>query len=247
MELSSARRLFLIALVASMCATAALAVGILLFSDFDETAARVLGTTAAISFFSILALPASVLVDRGTAPVLAWASIGVSAAGFLLTLALLWTDWDDVSDALWKPALSVSVFAIAGAQASATTIRRRGHDSDAVRVLYALGLVLGLAAATMTTVAVWEEIDTAGYYRGLGAVAVLGVLVTLLQPALRRFGGAGEARPETRSRVRLTLADGTTVEVEERGRDFAETVARAIRKAEREGRSVARIERLGPV
>jgi hypothetical protein len=35
MELSSARRLFLIAFVASMCATAALAVGILLFSDFD--------------------------------------------------------------------------------------------------------------------------------------------------------------------------------------------------------------------
>jgi hypothetical protein len=95
-ELSSARRLFLIALIASMCATAALAVGILLFSDFDETAGRILGTTAAISFFSILALPASVLVDRGVAPPLAWASLGVSAAGFALGLVLLWIDWDDV-------------------------------------------------------------------------------------------------------------------------------------------------------
>ena len=59
MERSSARRFFGIALVASMCATAALAVGILLFSDFDETAARILGTTAAISFFSLLALRAA--------------------------------------------------------------------------------------------------------------------------------------------------------------------------------------------
>jgi hypothetical protein len=47
--------------------------------------------------------------------------------------------------------------------------------------------------------------------------------------------------------VRLTLADGATAEVEEGGRDFAEAVARAIRKAERDGGSVARIERLGPV
>lgn len=46
-----------------MCATAALAVAILLFSDFDETAGRILGTTAAISFVSVLALPASVLVE----------------------------------------------------------------------------------------------------------------------------------------------------------------------------------------
>jgi hypothetical protein len=143
--------------------------------------------------------------------------------------------------------LSLTVFAIAGAQASATTIRRREGDSDGVRVLYGLGLLLAVAAAAMTAIAVWAEIDTTGYYRALGAVAVLGVLATLLQPALRRFGGGAEARPSARTRVRLTLADGATVEVEEGGRDFAEAAARAIRKAETGGGSVARIERLGPV
>ena len=60
-------------------------------------------------------------------------------------------------------------------------------------------------------------------------MAVLGVLVTLLQPALRRFGGAGDARPQASSRVRVTLAGGTTMDVEQGGRDFAEAVARAIR------------------
>jgi hypothetical protein len=246
-ELSAARRFFLLALVASMCATAALAVGILLFSSFDETAARILGTTAAISFFSILALPASVLVDRGAAVLLAWASLAVSATGFVLGLVLLWIDWDDVPEALWKWVLTLTVFAAAGAQACATTIRRRPEDSWAVGVAYALGLVLGLTAATMAAAAVWEEIDTTGYYRALGVVVVLGLLATLLQPALRRFGGAAPGRPDTRSRVRLTLADGASMDLEEGGRDFAEAAARAIRKAERDGGSVARVERLGPV
>jgi hypothetical protein len=243
-ELSSVRRFFGIALVASMCATAALAVGILLFSDFDETAARILGTTAAISFFSLLALPGAVLLDRRASLAVAWASLAVSAAGFLLVLAVLWVDWDDFPETLWKWALSVTVFAVAGAQVSATTGRRRGDDSGAVRALYAFGVVLGLAVAAMSTVAAWKEIDATGYYRALGAVAVLAVLATLLQPVLRRFGGAETGRSDAVAQVRLTLADGTTLDVEESGRDFADAVARAIRAAERRGGSVTRIERL---
>jgi hypothetical protein len=246
-ELSSVRRVFLVALITSMCVTAALAVGILLFSDFDETAARILGTTAALSFASVLSLPASALVDRGRALPLAWASLMTVAAAFVLALVLLWIDWDDISEALWKTLLTVTVFAIAGAQACATTIRRRRADPRGVGALYALGLVLSVAAATMAAVAAWAEVDRTGYYRALGAVVVLGVLATLLQPALLRFGGAGAARPQARHRVRVTLADGTSVDVEEDGRDFAEAAARAIRTAEREGGAVTRVERLGPV
>jgi hypothetical protein len=246
-ELSSARRLFLLALVASMCATAALAVAILLFSEFDETAARILGTTAAISFSSVLALPASVLVERGKVPALAWASLATSATAFVLALALLWTDWDDVPDALWKLLVTATVFAIAGAQACATTIRRRRDDSRGVEALYVLGLALSVAAAVMASIAAWGEIDTTGYYRALAAVVVLGVLATLLQPALRRFRGAGDARSRAGNQLRLTLDDGATVDVEQEGRDFADAVARAIRKAERGGGSVTRVERLGRV
>jgi hypothetical protein len=246
-ELSSARRLFLLALVSSMCATAALAVAILLFSDFDETAGRILGTTAAISFVSVLALPAGVLVDRGKAVALAWVSLATSATAFVLALVLLWIDWDDIPDRLWKSLLAATAFAIAGAQACATTIRRRREDARGVRALYVLGLALSVAAATMAAVAAWAEIERTGYYRALGAVVVLGVLATLLQPALRRFGGAGEARSQARDRLRLTLADGATLELEEDGRDFAESVARAIRKAESSGGAVTRVERLGPV
>jgi hypothetical protein len=244
-DLSSARRVFLLGLVGSMCATAALAIGILLFSEFDETAARILGSTAALSFFSLLALPAGVLLDRGRFLPLAWASLVVSAVGLVLVQVVLWVDWDDEPERLWKSALSVTAFAVAGAQVAATTSRRRADDSTLVRGLYAAGLALALALAAMTSAAAWGEIDTVGYYRALGALAVLGLLSTLLQPVLRRVVGAAAA-PDARvaHRIRVTLADGRSLDREESGRDFAEAVARAVRAAERDGSRVRKIERV---
>jgi MFS family permease len=246
-ELSSVRRLFLIALVGSMCATAALAVGILLFSEFDQTSGRVLGTTGALAFFSLLALPAGVLLDRGLATPLGWSALGLAALGLALVLVLLWIDWDDDRQTLLKTALTVTVFAAAAAQASATTARLRETDPRSVRWLYTAGLAVSAALATMASAAAWAEIDETGFYRVLGALAVIAVLVTLLQPILRKT--AAPRSPQTGGfRLRLTLEDGHEIEREEGGGDFAEAVARAIRKAEREGNRVLRIERpgLGP-
>jgi hypothetical protein len=243
--MSSARRVFLLALVASMCATAALAIGILIFSEFDETAARILGSTAALSFFSLLALPAGVLLDRGRRVLLAGASLAVSAVGLVLVLVLLWVDWNDEPERLWKSAVSATAFAVAGAQAAATTSRRRADDSPVFRGLYAAGLALALTLATMSSAAAWAEIDAVGYYRALGALAVLGLLSTLLQPVLRRMSGVG-APPDEKAlhRIRVTLADGRSLDREESGPDFADAVARAVRAAEREGARVMKIERL---
>jgi hypothetical protein len=154
-ELSSVRRLFLIALVASMCATAALAVGILLFSEFDSTSGRILGTAGALAFFSLLARPAGVLVDRGLAAPLGWVALGLAALGLALVLVLLWIDWDDDPETLAKSALTVTVFAAAAAQAAATTARLREADPRSVRWLYTAGLAVCAALATMASAAAW--------------------------------------------------------------------------------------------
>jgi hypothetical protein len=245
-DLTSARRVFLLGLVGSMCATAALAIGILLFSEFDETAGRILGSTAALSFFSLLALPAGVLLDRGRFRAPAWASLVVSALGLVLVLLLLWVDWEDDPEELGKSAMTVTALAVAGTQATATTARRREDDSRAVSALYALGAVLAFVLAAMVAVAVWAEIESAGFFRAVGALAVLVVLATLLQPVLRRIAGtAPEPGAGATHRIRVTLADGRSVDREAAGRDFAEAVARAVRVAEKEGAEVAKIERLG--
>jgi hypothetical protein len=186
-----------------------------------------------------------VLLDRGRSRALAWASIGASAIALALVLILLWADWDDDHDVLGKSVLTATVFAIAGSQASATTSRRRAGDSVAVGRLYVAGVTLMLVVATMAAVSVWAEIERVGYYRALGALAVLAVLVTLLQPLLARMARAGPAEgPGVVHRIRITFADGRSLDREARGRDFADAVAKTVREAELEGAKVTTIERL---
>jgi MFS family permease len=226
-----------------MCATAAIAVALLLFSEFDETAGRILGTTGALAFFSLLALPAGVLLDRGRARRLAWATLALAAIGLLLTLALLWVGGEDDPETLVKSAFTASVFAVAAAYASATAARIRDEDSRLVRALFAAGVAVGLVLACLSTLAAWAEIDDVGYYRVFGALAVVGVLLTLLQPVARKTA-APRSSQTGGFRLRLILDDGRRIERQEVGADFADAVARAIRATERDGSRVERIERL---
>lgn len=183
-----ARRLFLRTLVVSLSATAALAIGTLLFAEFDDTAGRILATTGLISVASLFSLPAGVLLDQGRAAALAWATIALTAGGFLLALVLVWSDNED----LWKPVGILAVFAGASSQTAAGTSRRRPGDSPAVGRLYVASIALSYGLALLLTIAMIEEVERAGYYRFVGAVAVAAVLAALLAPIVRRMGG----RPE---------------------------------------------------
>ena len=196
--MNAGRRLFLWALIVSLCLTAALAIGTLLFADFDDRATRILLTTTFLSVASLLALPAGVLLDQGRARQLGWATIALSAAGFVAAMVAVWTAEDD--DRAWKVALTIGLAAVVGAQASASTVRRRPTDGGWLRGLYVGGIALSLLLAALIAFAVWEEVeDNAGFYRFLGATAVAAVLATLLQPLARRL-----ERPPARAR-RLVL------------------------------------------
>jgi uncharacterized membrane protein YfcA len=194
MELTRGRRLFLWTLVASLCLTAAVAVGTLLFAEFDDTAARILLTTTFLSVASLLSLPAGVLLDQKRAVPLAWATIAASAAGFAVAMVAVWAAGDE--DVVWKIALTIALAAVAGAQASASTARLRPEDDRRLVWLYRLAIALSVALAVLIAAAAWKEIDDSGYYRALGATAVAAVLTTLLQPIVRRLERPAERRHE---------------------------------------------------
>lgn len=185
MELTRGRRLFLWTLVASLCLTAAVAVGTLLFAEFDDTAARILLTTTFLSVASLLSLPAGVLLDQKRGVPLAWTTIAASAAGFAVAMIAVWAA--DDRNRVWKVALTIALAAVAGAQASASTARLRPEDDRRLVWLYRLAIALSVALAVLIAVAAWREVDDAGYYRALGATAVAAVLATLLQPIVRRL------------------------------------------------------------
>lgn len=224
--MASGRRLFLLALIASLCITAALAIGTLLFAEFDGTAARILVTTAFLSIASLLALPAGVLLDQGRAPALAWTVIVAAAGGFAVATVAVWADPRE--DWVWKLALTFGLAALAGAQAAASTSRRRPGEGRRLVWLYGIAIVLSVLVATLIAIAAWKEIeDSAAYYRVLGATAIAAVLATLLQPILRRL-----ERPAERGHELVLRVDKVPSQ---------EAVAAAIEALERHGLRAERV------
>jgi hypothetical protein len=181
------KRLLLVAALASVSATAAIAIVVLLFGDFGETAARILGTTLAISLYSLIARPGTVLSEQRRAQPLAFATIGIAAVGLVTSLVAIWIA--EGSETTWRVAGTVTAGGFAAAQAAALTSRRRGADSEWVRRVYAAALAAVVLLAVLASVAIWAEIDEERFYRGVAAVAVLDLLLVVLQPLIRRLGG----------------------------------------------------------
>jgi hypothetical protein len=247
-----------LALLVSLTATGAIAIGILLFAEFDETAGKILWTTTLVALFSLFALPSGVLLDQNRYRWLAWTAIVVATAAFAVTLVLVWTYWgEDAPEGLWKSIAVLGSFAAAGALVSGTTARRSAADSRAVRWLWAAGIVLSLLAATLVSIAVAWEVERSGFFRILGAVVVAAVLAVVVQLVAGRMAGGAPAQAFA---FRCTLdgaapaglpagyaaaAGESVVACEVSGADFAAAVAAAIRTLEREGARVERVERVG--
>jgi hypothetical protein len=185
------KRALLVAALASLSATAAIAIGVLLLGNFGETEWRVLGTTFGISLYSLLSLPGTILLERRQAAPLGWATIALAATSFVFALVALWIAED--SENAWRLTGTSTAFAVASTQIAALTTRRRDDDTSAVRGLYLTTVALVALLAVLATYALWKEPDAASFYRVLAALAVLDVFLVILQTLLRRLTGRSAA------------------------------------------------------
>jgi hypothetical protein len=227
-----ARRLLVRTTVVALCATGAVAIVVLLARSFDDTTWRILGTTTAIGVCALLAVPAGVLLERGERVVPARASGALTGLAFVLTIIGIWHT--DAGEAFWKTWGVIGTLALAAAQLCAVEGRRRDSDSPRIGSLVTASTVTGSLVAGLGVVAILGEIASGGFYRVLGAAAILDVLLVVVVAVLRR----GDGPIDRVHRIRL---DGRLVESP--GRDFAAAVAKAIREAERSGPPVKRVER----
>lgn len=232
-----ARRLLLGAVVVSLVATAAIAIGTLLVGDFGETEGRVLLTTASVSLYSLLSLAPGVLLEQGRLRPLALAGLGLSGLAFLLALSVIWLHWGDPPEWSWKAYLVVTAAALAATQASGVESRRRERDPVWVSRLAPLSHLTAAVVATLVAIAVLGEVEEEAYYRALGALVVGNLLLVALQPVLRR------GTPAASFRLVCVLDGGEGVERDVPARDFAAAAERAIRELERAGREVRSVER----
>jgi hypothetical protein len=150
----------------------------------------------------------------------------------VLSVSLIWID--DRPVWLWKTWAVIGTLTLAAAQGCAVESRRRDSDSPLVNRLVTGSAVSGAILTGLGVLAILTEIQDGGFYRLLGAVAIIDVLCVVLVAVFRRAAGPVGRRHRIRIDGRL---------VESPGRDFAAAAANAIREAERGGREVRRIER----
>jgi hypothetical protein len=232
----SQKRAAIIGVAASLCVTAALAIGILLFGTFGDTQVRILGTTALLGGYGLLALPAGSLLDQDRARALAILLTVVCAMGFLVSVAALWIPGPP--DALGKSVGTLAMFAVATTQTAFLTARRTPHDPRIVGRLFIAATAIAFVVASMFSAAFWAGLEYEVYFRVAGALAVADALAVLLQPIVARLSPSKQRE----YRLKLYLDTGDELDFEIKATSLAKALAIAVAAAELRGR-VARIER----
>lgn len=231
----SRRRLLLLGVAALLCASALLAIGILLLGRFGRTEGRILGTTALLAGYALVSLPAAMLFDRRRLTGLATAIVVLAVAAAALAT---WATWsNNPGESLGKSVGTATIVLVATVQTAALELRRGARDPGSVRILFAASIGLAALVATLLTIALWSNDVGSAYARALGSLVVLDLLVAALQPILAR------ARPEQPAwSFRLRLEGGGTADLTVEAPDLSAAAAKALRAAESGGRRVSALE-----
>jgi 4-amino-4-deoxy-L-arabinose transferase-like glycosyltransferase len=229
------RRILLLCVAGLLSASALLAIAILLVGRFGSTEGKILGSTALLAGYGLIALPAVMLFDQGRLRALALATASLATVSAALALAFVWTS--SHPDALGRLTGTATVLALACTQVSILSTRRRERDSVVVRRLFAASCGTGVLAAVAASALLWAQPHAGTYPRLLGALVVLDLALVALQPVLARARPAGPVH-----RLRVVRSAGEPVDVTIEGGDLASAGAKAIRSAERDGSRVVGIE-----
>jgi len=229
------RRILLLCVAGLLSASALLAIAILLVGRFGSTEGKILGSTALLAGYGLIALPAVMLFDQGRLRALALATASLATVSAALALASVWTP--SHPDALGKSMGTATVLALACTQVSILSARRRERDSIVVRRLFAASCGTGILAAVAASALLWAQPNGGTTPRLFGALVVLDLALVALQPVLARARPAGPVH-----RLRIVTSSGEPQDVTTEGGDLASAVAKAIRGAERDGRRVVAIE-----
>lgn len=236
------KRALLISVAVLLSLSALLAVAILLVGRFGSTEGRILGSAALLAGYGLVALPAVVLMDRGSAPRLAPAALSSVAAAAVAALVFIWSR--PSSDTLGRLLGTATIIGIALSQVCAVAARRNLQDPPSVGRLFAASCASAALAALLAVTFLWTDPHGSLAPRLLGTAVVVDLLLVALQPILARARTGGATH-----RFEVVLVSGESFEIRIRGGDLASAAGRAIRAVERERGNVMElhVERAGPI
>jgi hypothetical protein len=235
----SRRRILLSAVAAALTLTALIAIAVLLFGRFGETEGRILGTTLLLAACGVLALPGAILLDQERLSLLVALLFGLALAVLGFAAAGIWIG--ELPVVLGKVSATLVALALATSQTSALAARRHEHDVLSVRRLFTASTLLVYALAAGGSAAVWAELDSQLFVRLFGAGVVLDVLLVTLQPVLALL-----RRPQRRYLLHVRVDDAGELDVTVEASSLSRAAARAIERAEADGRRVLALELVQP-
>lgn len=165
-------------------------------NEIDDTSGKAIGTAVALAFLSLTAVAGSHLsLRQPQLSLFGFATVAVSALAFLITSVAIWSGWESDN---WKPAVYTLIVAFACGHTSVLLARRDEAEDDFLKLVRGatitlLWLLVVLAIAEISSPG--SDVDP----QGLGVVAVLYALGTILDPLLRRLGPAAPPRPQPRA------------------------------------------------
>ena len=167
--------------------SAALAIFIILFGDFDGTEVKILLSAIAFCGCGILSLPGLNLIERGTFKSIGKVAAGTSGLFLVLVLFLIWTG-DVVSENLYfKVTATVFVISISSNHSALLLLSRSKNKVVSGCKWATISLII--VVALMLIYIVWGEDLPEALHRPLAVIVILDVLGTLSLPALNRFMG----------------------------------------------------------
>lgn len=203
------QRILLGTLIVALVVAAGAAIAVLVRGRLDGPGGRVLLGTLALGGFGLTALGAAVRLVRHRFVWLGWAGLGASVAGLAYTELLVWGVLPAEPFEALKPALSLAVASAAVAWASLVLLGHGRYRSAAAVATGTAVAVLGLGALAVAGVV--ADVDPPpAVLRGVGAVAVVAVLGTLVTPILVRALSLGDPASVGRGRHRPERPAGLT-------------------------------------
>lgn len=225
------KRVLLLGVAFLLSVSALLAIAVLLVGRFGSTEGRILGSTALLGAFGLVALPGVVLLDKERARPIALTGVASAAIAAGLALGAVWSRSE--SQVLGRTVGTAVVIAVAFSQCCALAARRATADPASVRRLFRASCATAALAAALAVAFIWTEPNGNLAPRILGAILVLDLLLVALQPILARARLGGVVR-----RFEVVLGSGERLAVSVEGGDLPSAAARAIRAADSGRQSV---------
>jgi len=167
-------------------------------NEIDDTSGKAIGTAVALAFLSLTAVAGSHLTLRQPQlSLFGFLTVGVSGLAFLVTAAAIWSGWESDN---WKPAIYTLLVAFACGHTSVLLARREEAEDDLRKLIRGatvalLWLLVVLAIAEISSPG--DNVDP----QGMGVIAVLYALGTILLPLLNRLGPATLSRSQPQSQA----------------------------------------------